>query len=86
MSGKKEGMVYVTSLQERIVHWLLAGSCLFALFTGLGLSAFGAITGFGLVVAGFMWQIQRWHARNLRAHREEVEHLLALAREDQPHG
>ncbi len=37
MSAKKEGMVYVTSLQERIVHWLLAGSCLFALLTGLGL-------------------------------------------------
>ncbi len=36
-SNMREGMVYVTTADERIVHWLLAGSCLFALFTGLGL-------------------------------------------------
>lgn len=58
-----------------------------AFYTGmtkLGLSAFGAITLFGLVVAGVMELIRRWHVNNTRAHRAEVEHLLALARSD-PH-
>ena len=34
--------------------------------TGLGLSAYAAITAFGVVVAGFMWLIKRWHKSNLR--------------------
>lgn len=37
MASNKLEKIYVTTLEERIVHWLLAGSCLFALFTGLGL-------------------------------------------------
>jgi len=56
-----------------------------AFYTGmtkLGLSAFGAITIFGVVVAGTMWWIGRWHKRNTVQHREEVEHLLAIARSD----
>ena len=32
--------------------------------TGIGLSAFGAITAFGVVVAGMMWLIRRWHQSN----------------------
>src|SRR5438477_713869 len=48
--------------------------------TGLGMSAYAAITAFGVVVAGFMWVIKRWHQTNLRKHPEEVEHLLAIAR------
>ena len=58
---------------------------LLMLYTGMtrfGLSAFTAITVFGLVVAGVMWLIGRWHQRNCREHPEEVEHLLALARSD----
>jgi MFS family permease len=57
-----------------------------AFYTGMtkfGLSAFGAITIFGLVVAGTMWLIRRWHANNCVQHRDEVERLLALARSDQ---
>ena len=50
--------------------------------TGLGLSAFGAITVFGLVVAGCMWLIKRWHEGNCREHGAEVDHLLELARHD----
>ncbi len=46
------------------------------------LSAFGAISIFGVVVAVTMWVIQRWHASNRVHHREEVERLLALARSD----
>jgi len=56
-----------------------------AFYTGMtrfGLSAFGAITLFGLVVAGTMWWIRRWHQRNTVVHREEVERLLSIARSD----
>jgi LPLT family lysophospholipid transporter-like MFS transporter len=51
----------------------------YALSTGMGLSAFGAITVFGVVVAGFMWVIKRWHARNCVDHAVEVNHLLDIA-------
>jgi hypothetical protein len=50
--------------------------------TKFGLSAFGAITIFGLVVAGTMWLIGRWHRRNLVQHPAELERLLAIARSD----
>jgi LPLT family lysophospholipid transporter-like MFS transporter len=56
-----------------------------AFYTGMtkfGLSAFGAITIFGLVVAGTMWLIRRWHLTNAVRHRDEVDRLLALARSD----
>jgi LPLT family lysophospholipid transporter-like MFS transporter len=56
-----------------------------ALYTGMtrfGLSAFGAIAIFGVVVAGTMEAVRRWHLSNLRHHRAEVEHLLAVARSD----
>jgi hypothetical protein len=57
----------------------------YSLSTGLGLSAFGAITVFGVVVAGFMWVIKRWHERNCIEHAAEVEHLLDIARNDDMH-
>ncbi len=57
----------------------------YALSTGMGLSAFGAITTFGIVVAGFMWAIKRWHANNCVRHAAEVQHLLDLARNDKLH-
>jgi LPLT family lysophospholipid transporter-like MFS transporter len=52
----------------------------------LGLSAFGAITIFGVLVAGLMWVIRRWHMHNCKQHSGEVEHLLTIARSDNPHG
>jgi MFS family permease len=58
-----------------------------AFYTGmtrLGVSPFSAITAFGLSVALVMWLIGRWHASNCTQHREELGHLLALARSD-PH-
>jgi MFS family permease len=64
---------------------ILGLGAFYSLSTGLGLSAFGAITAFGVVVAGFMWLIQRWHARNCVEHRDEVEHLLNIARNDNLH-
>ena len=57
----------------------------YSLSTGLGLSAFGAITVFGVVVAGFMWVIKRWHERNCIEHAAEVEYLLDIARNDDMH-
>ncbi|MEF7617138.1 lysophospholipid transporter LplT [Aquincola sp. MAHUQ-54] len=56
-----------------------------AFYTGMtkfGLSAFGAIAAFGLVVMCTMEIIRRWHRRNLVHHRDEVERLLAIARSD----
>jgi len=61
---------------------ILALGGLYSLSTGLGLSAFGAITAFGLVVASCMWLIQLWHARNLRVDGAEVQRLLDIARQD----
>lgn len=50
-----------------------------------GVSAFGAITGFGLLVAGVMWLIKRWHASNLFHHKDIVDHQLEIARNDNLH-
>ena len=61
---------------------ILALGAGYSLSTGMGLSAFGAITVFGIVVAGFMWLIQRWHQRNCIEHKEQVDHLLSIARSD----
>lgn len=59
---------------------------LYSLSTGVGLSAFGAVTVFGLMIAGFMQLIKRWHETNCRKHHAEVQHLLELARHDNLHG
>ena len=64
---------------------ILALGGLYSLSTGLGLSAFGAITAFGLVVASCMWLIQLWHARNLRVDGAEVQRLMDIARQDDSH-
>ncbi|MCV2352975.1 lysophospholipid transporter LplT [Paucibacter sp. B2R-40] len=59
-----------------------------ALYTGMtriGLSAFIAISIFGLIVAGTMALIRLWHKSNCIHHREEVERLMVLARCDECH-
>ena len=56
-----------------------------AFYTGLtrfGLSAFTAIAIFGLLVAGTMWIIRRWHLSNCARYPEEIKHLLSIARLD----
>ena len=63
---------------------LVLGGC-YSLSTALGVSAFGAITAFGVVVAGFMWVIQRWHTHNCVHHKDKLEELLKIARSDQGH-
>ncbi|MCE1249651.1 MAG: lysophospholipid transporter LplT [Comamonadaceae bacterium] len=54
----------------------------YSLSTRLGLSAFGAIGVFGLLVASVMWLIGLWLAHNTRRHRKEMGRLLAIARRD----
>ncbi len=53
--------------------------------TKFGLSAFTAIALFGLLTAGIMELIRRWHRRNKVQHRDEVERLLVIARSDGGH-
>jgi hypothetical protein len=50
--------------------------------TKFGASAFVTIAVFGLMVAGTMELIRRWHQRNLVEHKDEVERLLTIARSD----
>ncbi len=63
---------------------ILGLGAFYTAMTKFGLSAFGAITIFGVVVAGTLELIRRWHQRNTVLHRDEVERLLAIARSD-PH-
>ena len=65
---------------------ILALGGFYSLSTGMGLSAFGAITAFGLLVASVMWVIQKWHAHNCIAHKAVVDHLVAIAKNDHMHG
>jgi MFS transporter, LPLT family, lysophospholipid transporter len=64
---------------------ILALGAGYSMSTKVGLSAFGAITVFGLTVAGFMYVIQRWHKSNLVHHKAEVDRLLGIARSDTSH-
>ena len=64
---------------------ILSLGALYSLSTGMGLSAFGAITCFGVVVTGFMWLIQRWHCRNAVKHKVQLDHLMGIARNDKSH-
>jgi O-antigen/teichoic acid export membrane protein len=59
---------------------------LYSAATGAGVSAYGAIAGFGALVALTMWAIQRWHAANLRRHPHELARLFEIARRDDLHG
>ena len=65
---------------------ILGLGAFYSLSAGMGLSAFAAITAFGLIVTSVMWLIQRWHSNNCVQYREEVEHLLEVARHDNVHG
>ena len=61
---------------------ILAMGAFYSLSTKFGLSAFGAITVFGLVVAGIMILIGMWHRNNCRKHPQEITRLLDIARKD----
>ncbi|WP_353233455.1 lysophospholipid transporter LplT [Diaphorobacter ruginosibacter] len=61
---------------------ILALGAFYSLSTKFGLSAFGAITVFGMVVAGTMLLIGQWHRRNCREHPEELKRLTEIAKRD----
>jgi MFS transporter, LPLT family, lysophospholipid transporter len=76
--------IAVQNLNEQLCILLLGG--LYTLFTGMGMSAFGAITAFGILVAYVMWLIKRWHESNQRHHSEELARLMRIASQDDAHG
>jgi MFS family permease len=76
--------IAVQNFNEQTCILVLGG--LYSLSTGMGVSAFAAISAFGVLVAGCMWLIKRWHERNCSEHGEEVGHLLEIARNDNLHG
>ena len=65
---------------------ILALGAAYSFSTGIGLPTFGAITAFGLVIASVMWVIKRWHVRNCVVHKDEIDRLIAIARNDNLHG
>jgi LPLT family lysophospholipid transporter-like MFS transporter len=65
---------------------ILALGAFYSLSTGMGLSAFGAITAFGIVVAGVMWLIKRWHASNCIKYKAEVSTCWKSPAHDNMHG
>jgi len=75
--------IAVQNFNEQACILALGGG--YSLSTGLGLSAFAAITGFGVLVAGFMWLIRRWHLSNCIKYKDQVDNLLRLARSDKSH-
>jgi MFS transporter, LPLT family, lysophospholipid transporter len=65
---------------------ILGLGALYTAFSSIGLNAFMAITIFGVIVAGMMWLIKRWHTSNQIHHSAELERLLNIARHDNLHG
>ncbi len=63
---------------------ILGLGAFYAGMTRFGLSAFMAITLFGLLVAVVMELIRRWYKRNLVLHATEIQRLLTIARSDHP--
>ncbi len=61
---------------------ILGLGAFYTALTRFGLSAFAAIAIFGLLVAGTMWIIRRWHLSNCARYPEEIRHLLSIARLD----
>ncbi|PQA79847.1 lysophospholipid transporter LplT [Limnohabitans sp. TS-CS-82] len=76
--------IAVQNLNEQLCILGLGG--LYTFSTSIGLSAFGAITAFGVLVGYVMWLIKLWHAHNHVHHREELARLMHIARNDDLHG
>ena len=76
--------IAVQNLNEQLCILGLGG--LYTLCTGLGLSAYGAISGFGVLVAYTMWLIKIWFETNTVKHRAELDRLINIARHDELHG
>jgi MFS transporter, LPLT family, lysophospholipid transporter len=76
--------IAVQNFNEQACILTLGGA--YSLSISMGLSAFGAIAAFGMLVATVMWLIQRWHASNHIHHRDELARLLHIARNGNLHG
>lgn len=63
---------------------ILGLGMLYSFATAVGVSAYASIACFGLLVAGVMYLIQRWHMHNMCAHPKELARLMSIAR-DEPH-
>ncbi|KGH28335.1 MULTISPECIES: lysophospholipid transporter LplT [Comamonas] len=72
--------IAVQNFNEQLA--ILAMGGFYSLSTKMGLTAFGAITVFGLLVAVSMVLIGIWHWNNCRKYPAEVEKLLEVARRD----
>jgi MFS transporter, LPLT family, lysophospholipid transporter len=72
--------IAVQNFNEQACILVLGG--LYTLSSAVGMSAFGAITAFGLIIAGTMFVIGRWHRHNGIHHKAELDRLLAIAKSD----
>ena len=72
--------IAVQNFNEQLCILMLGG--FYAFSTGMGMSAFGAISFFGVLVTFMMWLIYRWHAYNHAHHRAELATLLVSTRHD----
>ncbi len=75
--------IAVQNFNEQACILLLGGG--YSALTHSGLSAYGAITAFGLFVAVTMGLIGMWHRRNVVNHPVELKRLLDIARQDGGH-
>ena len=64
---------------------ILVMIALYSLLLAAGLSIHWVIVAFGTFVAGTMLLVQKWYRYNCRAHRDEIERLLAFARSQGRH-
>jgi MFS transporter, LPLT family, lysophospholipid transporter len=71
--------IAVQNFNEQACILVLGFAYTFA--TGAGVSAFGSIAAFGILVAGVMYLIKRWHQSNLKNYPDEVNAELEKARE-----
>jgi LPLT family lysophospholipid transporter-like MFS transporter len=76
--------IAVQNLNEQLC--ILGLGFLYTFSTGMGMSAFGAITAFGTLVGFVMWLIKLWQEHNHTHHREELARLMHIARNDDLHG
>jgi MFS family permease len=72
--------IAVQNFNEQVCILTLGG--LYAFSTSMGMTAFGAISCFGIFVTIMMWLIYRWHLYNHKHHRHELATLLVSTRHD----
>ena len=72
--------IAVQNFNEQVCILTLGG--LYAFSTSMGMTAFGAISCFGILVTIMMWLIYRWHLYNHKHHRHELATLLVSTRHD----